>query len=70
MGDADVHGGAGGDVAALAALLLLVSAEESGVVSLLDHDECNAWLVVWLQLDARLSDRGQLVLQHVGELAL
>ena len=29
VGDADVHGGAGGDVAALAALLLLVGTEKS-----------------------------------------
>ena len=50
MGDAHIHGGPGGDVPALAALLLLVSAEEPRVVTLLHHDERDAGLVVWLQL--------------------
>ena len=50
VGDANVHGGPGRDVAALAALLLLVGAEESRVVTLLDHDEGDAGLIVWLQL--------------------
>ena len=50
VGDADVHGGAGGDVPALAALLLLVGTEEPRVVTLLDHDESNTWLVVGLEL--------------------
>lgn len=36
--------------------LVLVSAEEPRVVSLLDHDERDAWLVVLLQLNARLTD--------------
>ena len=40
------------------------------MVPLLDHYEGDAGLVVWLQLDAGLSDSRQLVLQHVGELAL
>ena len=40
------------------------------MVSLLDHDECDPWFVVRLQLDAGLSDGGELVLQDVGELAL
>ena len=52
VGDADVHGGAGRDVAALAALLLLVRAEEARVVALLHHDEGDPWFVVWLQLQA------------------
>ena len=50
--DAHVHGGAGRDVAALAALLLLVRAEEARVVPLLHHDEGDPWFVVWLQLQA------------------
>ena len=50
--DAHVHGGAGRDVAALAALLLLVRAEEARVVALLHHDEGDPWFVVWLQLQA------------------
>ena len=54
----------------LTALLLLVGTEQSGVMTLLDHDEGDAGLVVWLQLDAGLSDGGQLVLEHMGELAL
>ena len=50
VSDADVHGGPGGDVPTLAALLLLVSAEEPRVVTLLHHDKRDAGLVVWLQL--------------------
>ena len=37
---------------------------------LLHHYECDAGLVVGLQLDAGLSDGSQLVLQDVGELSL
>ena len=47
----DVHGGSGGDVPALAALLLLVGAEQPGVVTLLHHDERDARLVVSLKLN-------------------
>ena len=50
VGDADVHRGSGGDVPALAALLLLVGAEQPGVVTLLHHDERDAGLVVCLEL--------------------
>ena len=50
VGDAHVDRSAGGDVPALAALLLLVSTEQPGVVTLLHHDECDAGLVVWLEL--------------------
>ena len=51
MGDAHIHGGPGGDVPALAALLLLVCAEQPGVVTLLHHDEGDAGLVVSLKLN-------------------
>ena len=51
MGDAHIHGSAGGNVAALAALLLLVCAEQPGVVTLLHHNERDAGLVVSLKLD-------------------
>ena len=51
VGDADVHGSAGGDVPALAALLLLVGAEQPGVVALLHHNERDAGLVVSLELN-------------------
>ena len=50
VGDAHVHRGAGGDVPALAALLLLVGAEQPRVVTLLHHDERDTGLVVWLEL--------------------
>ena len=50
VGDADVHRGARWNVPALAALLLLVGTEEPRVVTLLDHDESNTWLVVGLEL--------------------
>ena len=51
MGDPNIHCGTGGDVPALAALLLLVRAEEAGVGALLHHDERDAGLVVCLELD-------------------
>ena len=57
VGDADVHGGAGGDVAALAALLLLVRAEEARVVPLLHHDEGDPRLVVSLELGRKYLNR-------------
>ena len=57
VGDADVHGGAGGDVAALAALLLLVRAEEARVVALLHHDEGDPRLVVSLELEKTYLDK-------------
>ena len=57
VGDADVHGGAGGDVAALAALLLLVRAEEARVVPLLHHDEGDPWFVVSLELGRKYLNR-------------
>ena len=57
VGDADVHGGAGGDVAALAALLLLVRAEEARVVPLLHHDEGDPRLVVSLELGRKYLDK-------------
>ena len=50
VSDPDVHGGPGGDVPALPALLLLVGTEQPGVVTLLHHNECDAGLVVWLKL--------------------
>ena len=50
VSDPNVHGGPGGDVPALAALLLLVGAEQSGVVTLLDNYECDARLVVSFKL--------------------
>ena len=51
VSDPDVHGGPGGDVPALAALLLLVGAEQPGVMTLLHNDERDAGLVVSLELD-------------------
>ena len=55
--DAHVHGGAGRDVAALAALLLLVRAEEARVVPLLHHDEGDPWFVVSLELGRKYLNR-------------
>ena len=51
MRDPDVDRRAGRDVAALATLLLLVRAEEPGVVPLLHHDEGDPRLVVSLELE-------------------
>ena len=55
VGDAHVHGGPGRDVAALAALLLLVGAEKPRVVTLLHHDEGDAGLVLRLKLNNEIS---------------
>ena len=46
----------------LTTLFLLVSTEQSGMMSLLNHNESDARLVIWLQLDAGLSDGCELVL--------
>ena len=70
VSDSNIDSCTRGDVATLAALLLLVGTEQSGVMTLLDHNEGDAGLVVSLQLDAGLSDGRQLVLEHVHELAL
>lgn len=67
--DADVDGCPRWNISRLAALLLLVRAEQARVMSLLHDDERDARAVVRLQLDARLADRRQLVLQDVRELS-
>lgn len=48
VGDFRVHGCACWNVSAFPNPLVLVGAEEPCVVSLLDHDERDAWLVVLL----------------------
>ena len=42
-----------------------VGTEESGVVSLLDHNESDAWLVALLQFHTRLTHRTQLMLEYL-----
>ena len=42
--------------------VLVLGTEESGVVSLLYHDEGDAWLIVVLQFDARFTHTAQLML--------
>ena len=56
MSDSDINSRSSRDVARLSTLLLLVRAEQTGVVALLHDDERDAWLVVRLQLDAGFSD--------------
>ena len=51
MRDAEVDCGAGGDVPRLARLFLLVGAEQTRVVALLNYDERDARLVLRLQLE-------------------
>ena len=53
VSDTNVDGCTSGDVPGLAALLLLVRAEQTGVVTLLDHDEGDSRLVVSFQLRNR-----------------
>ena len=50
VSDTNVDCGTSGNVPGLAALLLLVRAEQSGVVTLLDHNESDSRLVVGFQL--------------------
>ena len=52
MSDALVHSCSSRNVATLACLISTVSTEEAGVVTFLDNNECDAWLVVSLQLHA------------------
>ena len=56
MGNANVDGGPGRDVSRFSGLLLLVGAEETRVMTLLDHNKSNAGLVVRLKLDASLTN--------------
>ena len=65
VGDAHVHGGAGGDVVAATGAVLVVGAEEASVVAFLDDDEGDAGSVVHLQLGAGLADCTQLVAQNL-----
>ena len=46
--------------------ILVFGTEQSCVVSFLDHDECDARLVVILQFHTRLSHTAQFVLQDLG----
>ena len=65
VSDAHVYGGSGGDVATLADLILLVGAEQSGVVALLHHDEGDSGLITHLQLHARFSHGSQFMRQYL-----
>lgn len=67
--DANVDCRSRRNISGLSALLLLVGAEESRVMSFLDDDEGDAGTVVGLEFDACLADGRQLVLQDVRELA-
>ena len=50
VSDTNVHSCTSWNVTTLATLLLLVSTEQSGVVTLLDNYECDARLVVCFKL--------------------
>lgn len=69
MRDADVDCCACWNISRLAALFLLVSAEQARVMTLLNDDEGDTGTVVSFKFDTSLADRGQLVLQDVWELA-
>lgn len=70
VGDSNVNCCACRDVARAARLLLEVSTEEASVVTLLNNNKGNAWLVVRLQFDASLPDGSQLMLQNLQKLTL
>ena len=65
MSDAHVDGGSGGDVTALADLILLVGAEQSRVVALLYDDECDSRLISYLQLHTRFSHSSQFMRKYL-----
>lgn len=65
MGDSGVDGRSGRDVARLARLLLLVGAEQPGVMAFLDNDEGDSGLVIRFEFNASFTNGCQLVLQHL-----
>lgn len=65
MRNAGIDCGTGRDVARLSGLFFLVSTEKSSVVAFLDSDESDAGFVITFQLDARLANGSQFVLQHL-----
>ena len=66
--NARVDRGTCGNVSRFTRLFLLVSTEQSGVMTFLNHDEGYTRLVVWFQLYACLANSGQLVLQNLQKL--
>ena len=70
MCDTRVDSGAGGNVSRLARLLLLVGAEQPGVMALLDDDEGNTRFVIGFELNTSFTDSCQLVLKYCAELSL
>ena len=72
VSDAHVDGGSCGDVAALTDLILLVGAEQAGVVALLYDDEGDSGLITHLQLHTCFSHGSQFMrkyLHHKNSLA-
>jgi len=70
VGDALVYSGTCRYVARPPRLVTAVGTEQSGVMSLLHHNECDARLVVHLQLHAGLTHSTQLMGQDSVKLAL
>lgn len=70
VSDADIDCSTGRNITTFPDLFPFVGTEESGVMSLLDNNECNARSVVVLQLHARGPYGQQLVSQHLMELTL
>lgn len=68
MCDADVDGCTCRNISRLAALFLLVGAEQSRVMALLHDDEGDSRTVISFEFDASFADRRQFVLQNVREL--
>lgn len=69
MSDTDIDRCTGRYVTTLPTLLLFVSTEQSGVVTLLYHYKRNAWLIICLQFNTSLTDRRQFVLEQLQELS-
>ena len=68
--DANINGGAGGDVARFARLLFLFRSEKPRVMPLFDDDEGDSWFVVIFQLDAILPEGCEHMLKNLHKLTL
>lgn len=69
MCDSDIDSGAGRNVEGFPDLILLVDSEETSVVTFLNSDEGDSWLVTTFEHHTSLSDGSEFALENVQELA-
>lgn len=65
MTDPHIHRCSSRNIPATTNLFLLIGAEQSRVMTLLHHDERDSGLVSHLQLDARLTNGTEFVVEHL-----